>query len=201
VGQDKHSFPLVRRADFSRAEYSKERFSRTFFHAVSDVLQLVEDVSNAKSSVWHFAGEQALDILNEDDSGPHFGHPGNEVIEEEAFVGAAFPLAGVAMRLTRDSPASDVHQATNFPVWKLDCVCENRGRVHKSLFHFRNQIRHCEGFPLNVSEDASISAQCCGDSSFKPPVAAEKTDDSCFGIITVHCIFAPSKKLGPRLLR
>jgi hypothetical protein len=91
VGHDPHSFALVRRTAFSRAEYSKRRL-------ITNAFQVCNDLSESKADV-------SLDIFKEADSGAHNDNSRCNawpevtwIVNSESLTGCAKGLAGIASR-------------------------------------------------------------------------------------------------------
>ena len=87
----------------------------------------------------------------------------------------AKPLSGCAEGLAGITSRQDVHAARKLGVWEGLKIRPYRCRLHKSRFHFCNQVRAGKGFDLTKSDCSQI-----WDDSFKseinPSVAGTKAD-------------------------
>jgi len=64
------------------------------------------------------------------------------------------PLSGNGMRLAWDSPNDAIHAASEAPAREGSGIAPHRRRSQKTLFHRRDQMGACKGFPLHVSDRA-----------------------------------------------
>jgi len=154
LGQDEHSFAPVWSADFSRAEYSDERFSRIILHTISDVLQSSQNVPDAKSSVWHSRREKSVNIFDEDEAGPHKRESIDPDIEQESVVTASSPTASHGVRLARDASMCDAHHAAPACVIKCRDVRPDRSVIQEAALNFRDQVCGGKRFDLHVTDRA-----------------------------------------------
>jgi len=171
VGQDKHSFALVRRTAFSRAEYSKRRF-------VTKLFQLSNDFSEAETDV-------SLDVLEEADSGPKKANSACDVRPQVSGVVGSKALSGRGERLAGVTSSEDVHAVTKLCPREGFKIRPDRCRVHESRFHFSDQVRDGEGFDLTKS-DCAQSWEDSLESKFNAAISGTKADVcNCFGSIHI----------------
>jgi hypothetical protein len=95
VGHDKHSFPLVRCANFTRTKYSPRRF-------VTNASQFFDDCSKSEANV-------SFDILEETKFGSHDSNSICDERPEVAWIVGAKSLAGGAKGLAGVAARQDVH--------------------------------------------------------------------------------------------
>ncbi len=171
VGHNEHSLALVWRAAFSRAKYSPRRF-------VTKAFQVCNDISESEANV-------SLDILEETDAGSQNGNSGcnawpevSWIVGSEAFTGCAEWLAGI-------TASEDVHTVSKWFPREGFKIRPNRCWVHKSRFHFCNQVRNGEGFDLTKS-DCAQSWEDSFKSKFNASASRTKPDVcNCFGSIHI----------------
>jgi hypothetical protein len=138
VGQDKHSFALVRRTAFSRAEYSPR-------HRVTQLLQIADDAGESQRDV-------SFDVLEKADSGSHGSNSICDPRPQMPWVIFTGSLACCAEWLAGIASSEDVHSVSKaFPREGFK-IRPNRCCVHESRFHFCNQVRNGEGFDLTKSD-------------------------------------------------
>jgi hypothetical protein len=138
VGQDKDPLPLVRRADFSRAEYSPRR-------CVTNLFQLSNDFSESEADV-------SFDIFKEAELGSQNPNSVCDKWPEVARVVCAEALSGCAEGLAWIAPSEDVHAVTKCSPWEGFKIRPDRCCVHESRLHFCDQVRAGEGFDLTKSD-------------------------------------------------
>ena len=180
VPQDKHSLSLMGRPDFARAKYSCRC-------VVTHAFQLSEDILENTLSVSGFAGDDSLDVFEEDDSWLALLDPFEDEGEEVSGVFGCFPASCVAEWLAGESASEDVHASTKLSEWEFFKVREHRARIHLARFHLRNQVRGCEGFDLHMSDFSHIWENS-SESNSDPFVSATEgqVSDMFFGIIHIH---------------
>jgi hypothetical protein len=142
VGQDENSLSLVRRTDFSRAEYSPRR-------RVTNVCQFFNDFSQSEADV-------SFDVFKETDP---WTHSSNSVCDPRPEVsGIVFPspLSCAAEWLAGITPRDNVHAVTKLGPREGFKIRPDRCWVQLSRFHFRNQVRTGKGFDLAKSDCAQI---------------------------------------------
>ena len=140
VGQYIDPLSLVRRANFSRAEYAPRRSVTQFSQFAQDVAQPQGNVSLdvlKKTELWSEKLNAACDV------GPKM----SRVVGSEALPSCAEWLAWV-------TSSEDVHAVTKLCPWEGFKIRPNRCWVHESRFHFCNQVRASEGFDLTKSDCA-----------------------------------------------
>jgi hypothetical protein len=140
VGHDKHALSLVRRAAFSRAEYSPRRFVTKFFQFSNDFSESKADVPLdilEEAELWSKNANAACDV------GPKMSW----VVCSKSLPGCTEWLAGVASR-------KNVHLISKLFPWEGFKIRPYRCWVHESRFHFCNQVRNGEGFDLTKSDCA-----------------------------------------------
>jgi hypothetical protein len=93
VGQDEDSLPLMRRADFNRAEYACR-------NPVMKAFQSLDAVSENARTVWHSRGEQSFDVFGEEHSRLHDGDSIGNDVEQPSLVIDRFSLSSDTDRLT-----------------------------------------------------------------------------------------------------
>jgi hypothetical protein len=98
VGQDKHSLSLVRRAAFSRAEYSKRRL-------ITKLFQFSNDFSESKGNV-------SFDVLEETELWSKKSNAACDVGPKMSWVVCSKSLACAAEWLARVAPREDIHAVT-----------------------------------------------------------------------------------------
>jgi hypothetical protein len=137
VGHDKHSLSLVRRANFSRAEYSPRRFVTKFFQFSNDFSQSKADVSFdifEEAELWSKNANALCDVRPEMSG----------VVCSKSLSGCAEWLAGVTSR-------KNVHLISKLCPWEGFKIRPYRCWVHESRFHFCNQVCDGKGFDLTKS--------------------------------------------------
>jgi hypothetical protein len=122
VGQYEYPLPLVRSADFTRAEYSPRRF-------VTNAFQVSDDFSESKADV-------SFDVLEEADSGSHGNNSICDPRPEVSGVVFAESLPGCAEWLTWVSPREHVHAVTKLAPREGFKIRPDRCCVQESRFHF-----------------------------------------------------------------
>jgi hypothetical protein len=137
VGHDKHSLSLVRRANFSRAEYSPRRFVTKFFQFSNDFSQSKADVS--------------FDIFEEAELWSKNANALCDVRPEMSGVVCSFSKSGCTEWLAGVTSSEEVHAFRKLCPWEGFKIRPDRCRVHKSRFHFCDQVRNGEGFDLTKS--------------------------------------------------
>jgi hypothetical protein len=176
VGQDEDSFPLVRRANFSRAEYAP----RT---AITDAFQFRNDFSESE-------GDVAFDVFKEAGS---WTHGSDSICDEWPQVSRVFgskSLSGCAEWLAWITASEETHSVTKrFPREGFK-IRPDRCWVHESRFHFCNQVRNGKRFDLTKSDCSQI-----WDDSFKSKLNASISSTqadvcNCFGRIHVIVVMA-----------
>ena len=149
VPQDKHSLSLMGRTDFARAKYSCRCSVTHFFQASEDILENTLSVSG-------FAGDDSLDVFEEDNSWSALFNPFKDEWEEVPWVFGCLSAPGVTEWLAGESASEDVHASTKLSEREFLKVREHRARIHLARFHLRNQVRGCEGFDLHISDFSHI---------------------------------------------
>ena len=171
VGQDEHSLALVRRADFSRAEYSPRC-------SVTDLFQLSNDFSEPKADV-------SLDVLEKADAGLAKPNSVCDPRPEVSGVVLAEPLSCCAEWLARVAATKDVHASVKSGPRERLNIRPDRCCVQESRFHFSDQVRAGERFDLAKSDCAQMW-DCSFKSEINASVASAEADVcNCFGSIHV----------------
>jgi hypothetical protein len=98
VGQNKESFPLMRRADFVRREYSRR-------NSVAHLLQVSGNFAKTESDV-------SRDILEPNKSGLRLSDNAGNLRPEMTGIGSPEPLAGLAEGRTRVACNDAIHNST-----------------------------------------------------------------------------------------
>jgi hypothetical protein len=174
VGKDIDSLSLMRRADFSRAEYSKRRCKIKAFQVLDDFAESEADVS--------------FDVFKEASNRSYCFDMFSDVWPEVAGVIFSGALSCRAERLAWISSSEDVNSVSKQLCWEGFKVRPNRCRSQETRFHLRNQVGSGEGFDLHISERSSCNP-CKLKSSLDASVSAAKADDVFreYGIIhTAH---------------
>jgi len=171
VGHDKHSFALVARTAFSRAEYSPR-------HSITQLFQIADDAGESQRNV-------SLDVFEEADSGPKKSNAACDVRPQVSWVVGAKALSGCAEWLAGITSSEDVHAVTKLCPWEGFKIRPYRCRVHESRFHFSNQVRASEGFDLTKS-DCAQSWEDSLKGKFNASVSSAKAEVcSCRGSIHI----------------
>ena len=164
VSQDEDALPLVRRADFRRAEYSPRA-------AVTIFLQVAEDAVEAEPDVPFDVFKEALKRANCSDML-------SDVRPEVTGIALALSFAGPAKRLARVAASDDVNAASKEMCWEGFKIRPKRGGIQLMRLHLRNQVRNSEGFDLHISDDAMVDSSKA-KSSFDATVSGAKGKDVC----------------------
>jgi len=138
VGQDEDPLPLVRRADFTRAEYSPRR-------RVTCCSQVSDDFAESEA-------DMSFDILEEAELGSENPNSVCDKWPEVPRVFCAESFTGCAEGLAWVATSEDVHSVTKLCPWEGFKIRPNRCWLHESRFHFCNQVRASEGFDLTKSD-------------------------------------------------
>ena len=171
VGQDEHSFALVRCADFSRREYSPRC-------SVTDLFQLSDDFSESKA-------DMSLNVLEEADAGSAKPNSVCDPRPEMSWVVLAESLSGGAEGLTRVATTEDDHASVKAGPREGFNIRPDRCCIQASRFHFSDQVRAGERFDLAKS-DCSQMWDCSFKSEINASVASAEADVcNCFGSIHV----------------
>jgi len=139
VGQDKHPLPLVRRADFRRAEYSPRRCVTIFF-------QVGKDCGESKRNV-------SFDVFKPDPKRSCSSYESPAVGPEVAVVFGSKSFAGMGEPLARVGSCEEIQEATTeWLCGEVRNIRPDRNCVQESLFHFADHVRNDEGVPLTDSD-------------------------------------------------
>ena len=175
VGQDKHPLPLVRCANFSRAEYAPRR-------AVTESFQFCNDFSQSKRDV-------SLDVLEEAESWSQNANAICDGWPQVPFVFGSESLTGCAEWLAWVATRQDVHSVRKLCPREGSQISPDRSRIKLPAFHAREKEFDGGCFPLTVSDRAQVA-----DNSRKSKVdasvsgtEAEMSDFSWFG--SIHMVF------------
>jgi hypothetical protein len=176
VGQDKHPLPLVRRADFRRAEYSPRRCITIFF-------QVGKDCGESKRNVSLDVFEPDPRRSNGSDELSAVGPEVSVVVNSESFPGMAEPLAGIG------SDEEIKLLITERFCGEVSNIRPDRYAVQESLFHFADHVRNDEGVPLTDSDRAQ-AWDCSSKSESISTVAVEPFNTGNFRFFgNIHIIF------------
>jgi hypothetical protein len=91
---------------------------------------------------------------------------------------------GHAERLARVAASDDIHSATPRSAVEGSQVTPDRRRSHGFFFHASRQDRGGEGFPLDVTDDASRSAENKLNPEVESADAGTETED--VDTVTIH---------------
>jgi hypothetical protein len=138
VGHDEHPLSLVRRADFSRAEYSPRRLVTKFF-------QVADDCGESKRYV-------ALDVLKEASPGSHSGNSISDVGPKVPWVVGAESLSCGTEWLARVAAREYVHQSAKLSPRETLEIAPDRSRIKLPAFHSRKKDFDGCGFDLRISD-------------------------------------------------
>jgi hypothetical protein len=123
VGHDEDSLSLVRRAAFSRAEYSPRHFVTQLFQVADDAGESQRDVSFdilKKAELWSKKSNAACDV------GPKMSR-----------IFCSSSLSGAGEWLTRVAAREDVHQPRKLCPRKGLEIAPDRSRIKLPAFHSR----------------------------------------------------------------
>lgn len=186
--EEEDALASVRGADLGRARTRP-------FRIEPEVGQRAEDVAERVPSV---DGEEAADVLDEDDVGLRLtNHADNRGPEPALVVGAA-ALAGRARGLAREpgdhgADAAAPRARAEFP----NVAHVERSRSQGASLHRRDQRGAGEGFPLHHADRASRDAHA-RESSLEPPVksregSGEEREVRQFGMIHTRAPFVRAR--------
>ncbi|MDE0913914.1 MAG: hypothetical protein OSB57_01900 [Planctomycetota bacterium] len=143
VSQDEASLPPVWRADFGRAQ--------------SRPLRIEPEVGqSSKQSSKPIPGNEAADVLHEDEARSHVANDTKEVVDEVALVFASELLTCNGVRLARDAAKDEIHLSTPRCAVEDSQIREHRRAIQVPGFTLRCQDFAGEGFPLQVADRSSI---------------------------------------------
>lgn len=171
VGQDEHPLSLVRRADFTRAEYSPRR-------RVTKASQLFDDISESE-------GDMSFDVLKEAESGSQNANAICDVGPEVAGVIFSEPLSCAAEGLAGITSREDVHAISKAVPWEGFEIRPDRSRINLPAFHSRKKELAGEGFDLRISNCAQTFADCSSEAEVDSAIAGAKREMSDCGSIHV----------------
>ena len=168
VGQDKHALALVRRPDFTRAEYSPRRL-------VTNLFQLSNDLSESE-------GDVSFDIFKE--AGSWSQNP-NSICDPRPEVARVFfscSLASGRERLARVSRNENVHQSVKRLVWEGFKIAPNRCCIQESRFHLTDEIGLSEPLKFTICKGSHSLAKDVFESKSNATISGAHFE-SCDGII------------------
>lgn len=105
---------------------------------------------SSKESSKPIPGNEASDVLHEDEAGSHFANDPKELVDEVALVFTASLLSCDGVRLARDAAKDEIHQSSIARAIEPVNVEVNRRRAQGRLVHPFQEDGLGEGFPLNV---------------------------------------------------
>jgi hypothetical protein len=162
VSQDEDSLAPVWRADFGRAQ--------------SRPLRIEPEVGQSSKQLSKpIPGNEAADVLHEDEARSHVANDTKEVVDEIALVIASELLAGDAVRLAWDPPKDEIHLSTPRCAVEGSQIREHRSLIQEPGFALLCQDFAGEGFPLHVADRSSIW-NCSSDSQVKATDAGADGD-------------------------
>lgn len=109
------------------------------------------------------------DVLEGDELGAEVADEVSDAGPEVSLVGVRSLLAGEGERLARVAANDAIHEAVPRSSVEGSEVTPDRSRIQGSFFHASDQRRGGEGFPLDVTDDASLDA-CSSESVVEPCV-------------------------------
>jgi hypothetical protein len=126
-----------------------------------------------------------FDIFKEADSGAHKPNSICDVRPKVPLIFCAETLSDRGERLAGITSSEDVHAVTKAAPWKGFKIRPDRCWVHKSRFHFSDQVRDGEGFDLTKS-DCAQSWEDSFKSKLNAAISGTKAEVcSCLGIIHI----------------
>ena len=170
VGHDDEPLAAMGIAGAARAEDSCR-------NAVTHVLQWADECRELSRSV-------PRDVFAEETRRPHGAHNPEDVRNEEAGIVGAEPFAGDAVSLAWIAGSDAMNAATPRAAIEGGKVAPDRCRMKPPRVHRRNQACRSSGFPLHVTDPASIaSAKVLAkeDAEFKPSDAGAQSKDGSDG--------------------
>jgi hypothetical protein len=126
VGQDKDSFPLVGRTNFSRAKYSPRRSETHFF-------QITDDCGESQRNV-------SFDVFEEDPAGSAKMNSLCNVGPQVAWVVCTASCPGCTEWLARVPGSEQIHSSTKTFVREGFGIRKDRSRSHFTRFNLCNQV-------------------------------------------------------------
>jgi len=178
VGQDEDALPLVRSANFRRAEYSPRR-------CVTKAFQVSEDIPQPKA-------DMSLDVLEEADAGLANANSVCDKGPEVPGIVCPSALTGGTERLAGVTPREDIHAAVKLSEWERFKITPNRGRIKVPAFHPRRQEAAGILFDLRVSHRSQVW-QHSSEPQVDTAVAGAKRDVSELG--RIHVIWVKSGQI------
>jgi len=184
VGQDEHPFSLVRRADFTRREYSPRALITNAFQFSNDFAESEADVS--------------FDIFKEAESWPKKSNSVCNPRPEVSWIVFTCSLACGREWLTRVSCNEDVHQSVKRSVWEGFKIAPYRCDIQESFFHLTDEIGLSEPLKLTICDGPQSLAKDVFESKSNAAISGAHFE-SCNGRGIIHIVIpsAPSASSGP----